>query len=166
MAIDFADEEFLAFVEFLQQYHVKYMLIGGMAMNYHGVVRSTQDMDIWLEPTNQNRDKFCEVLLKLGYQEDEIVDISNYDFSQPFVSSVWLNETLKVDCLTRVHYKLDFHVLQERALQWEIKKEVFIQVVNSNDLREMKVLSRRAKDLYDVARLDELAKIKRQNDIT
>ncbi len=47
------------------------MLIGGLAVNFHGIIRNTQDMDIWLAPTNENSDLFYKVLLDLGYTEEE-----------------------------------------------------------------------------------------------
>jgi hypothetical protein len=65
----------------MQRQKVKYMLIGGLAVNFHGYIRNTQDMDIWLAPTNQNRDLFYNVLLDLGYTDDEIVDYKNEDFT-------------------------------------------------------------------------------------
>ena len=60
------------------------MLIGGLAVNFHGVSRNTHDMDIWLAPTNQNRDQFYNVLLDLGYTEEEISDFKEEDFTTFF----------------------------------------------------------------------------------
>jgi len=31
------------------------MLIGGYAVNYYGYNRNTDDMDVWLAPTNENK---------------------------------------------------------------------------------------------------------------
>lgn len=64
MGFDIEDEFYVAFLTAMQKHKVRYMLIGGVAINFHGVNRSTQDMDIWLAPTNQNRDLFYNVLLE------------------------------------------------------------------------------------------------------
>ena len=38
------------------------MLIGGYAVIYYGYERTTGDMDIWLEPSNENKDKLIDAL--------------------------------------------------------------------------------------------------------
>ena len=55
------------------------MLIGGIAVNFHGYIRNTLDMDIWLAPTNENRDLFYNVLIDIGYTKEEISDYKNKD---------------------------------------------------------------------------------------
>lgn len=34
---------------------VNFLLVGGYAVIYHGYKRTTGDMDIWLEPSNDNK---------------------------------------------------------------------------------------------------------------
>ena len=62
MGFDIDDEFYQSFLISMQRHKVRYMLIVGIAINFHGVNRNTQDMDIWLAPTNQNRDLFYNVL--------------------------------------------------------------------------------------------------------
>ena len=83
MQIDIGDESFHSFVAAMQRHRVRYMLIGGMAVNFHGFVRNTQDMDIWLAPNNENRDLFYNVLIDLGYTAGELEDFKNEDFTVP-----------------------------------------------------------------------------------
>jgi hypothetical protein len=52
----------------LLKYKVDFMLIGGYAVIYHGYGRTTGDMDIWLKPDNENRDKLIPVLRYGFYQ--------------------------------------------------------------------------------------------------
>jgi hypothetical protein len=44
---------------------VDFLLIGGYAVIYHGYVRSTGDLDIWIRPTNENKEKFIKALTRL-----------------------------------------------------------------------------------------------------
>jgi len=46
MQFDVGDEFFLAFLTAMQKYQVRCMLIGGIAVNFHGYIRNTQDMGI------------------------------------------------------------------------------------------------------------------------
>jgi len=46
--------DLLSFLTLLNENHVEYMIIGGAAVNIHGFSRSTGDMDIWFNPTQEN----------------------------------------------------------------------------------------------------------------
>ncbi len=53
--MDILHPEFLLFLRCAQTNNLRYMLIGGYAVNYYGYNRNTDDMDIWLAPTNENK---------------------------------------------------------------------------------------------------------------
>jgi len=40
--------DFKEFLKLLKEYDVRYLLIGAYAVNYHGYIRATGDMDIWI----------------------------------------------------------------------------------------------------------------------
>jgi hypothetical protein len=40
--------DFREFLQFLNEESVEYLLIGGWAVGIHGVIRYTQDMDVWV----------------------------------------------------------------------------------------------------------------------
>ncbi len=75
MFLDIEDENILKFVEMMQHQQVRYMLIGGMAVNYYGVNRTTQDMDLWLAPTTENKHSFIITLQEMGYQKEKLEDL-------------------------------------------------------------------------------------------
>ncbi|MDB5004583.1 MAG: hypothetical protein JWQ34_2808 [Mucilaginibacter sp.] len=159
MSLDIADEFFLAFISALQRHEVRYMLIGGMAVNFHGVIRNTQDMDIWLAPTNNNRDRFYYVLLDLGYTEEEISDYKTEDFTTFFKCSIG-EQPHTIDCLTFVHHNIDFDQAEKCMITHDIGESIILNVVDYDFLRQMKILTHRPQDWADVARLDELNKKK------
>ena len=41
----------------LNQCNVRYMIVGGYATNYHGVIRSTIDLDLWVDIKENNLEK-------------------------------------------------------------------------------------------------------------
>ena len=49
--------EFKEFLKLLNEQSVRYLLIGGYAVGYHGYPRATNDMDIWIaiHPDNAKR---------------------------------------------------------------------------------------------------------------
>ena len=46
--------DFRDFLKSLNDHGVEYLLIGGHAVAYHGYVRPTQDMDVWIAATSSN----------------------------------------------------------------------------------------------------------------
>ena len=133
------------------------MLIGGVAVNFHGVNRSTQDMDIWLAPTNDNRDLFFKSLLDLNYTEDEISVLKHEDFTEVFKCTIGeMPDT--IDCLTIVHPNVDFNEAEKVMIKHDIGNGLILNVVDYDFLRKMKILTHRPQDWADVARLDEINK--------
>jgi Nucleotidyl transferase AbiEii toxin, Type IV TA system len=47
-------EGFLRLVRHLNREGVAYVLVGGAAMNVHGLVRATEDIDLFIQPTEDN----------------------------------------------------------------------------------------------------------------
>jgi hypothetical protein len=60
---------YLSIIHALNTHQVKYLLIGGHAVNYHGYIRATLDMDIWVETTEDNLRYLHKAFINLGYQE-------------------------------------------------------------------------------------------------
>ena len=46
--------DFLAFLKCLSEHRVKHLLIGGYAVAYHGYVRTTGDLDVFVECSTEN----------------------------------------------------------------------------------------------------------------
>jgi predicted nucleotidyltransferase len=49
-----------------QKQKVKYVLVGGIAINLLGLMRSTSDMDVLVEMTDDNLKKAVNILKKKG----------------------------------------------------------------------------------------------------
>ena len=47
-------QDFKEFLQLLNDKKVKYLLIGGYAVGYHGYPRATVDMDIWIAIEREN----------------------------------------------------------------------------------------------------------------
>ncbi len=157
MPVDIGDPFFLAFLTAMQRHNVRYMLIGGLAVTFHGHVRNTLDMDIWLAPTNQNRDRFFEALLDLEYTDEELSFYKNEDFTTYFKCTIG-EMPFTVDCLTIVHPNLNFDEAEKVMIKHDIGNGLLINVVDFDFLRRMKILTHREKDWQDVSELDKLRK--------
>ncbi|GAB2588728.1 DUF6036 family nucleotidyltransferase [Spirosoma areae] len=157
--MDVENSDFLNFVASAERHGVEYILIGGLALLFNGIVRFTQDADVWLQPTNENRDRFMNVLLDAGYDEDDLTLLRAADFTQPQI--IRISEG-PIDVLTQVHFRLNYDECRQRAKVWTSEGDHKAYFLHINDLRETKILARRPKDLYDVLRIDELLEEKRR----
>lgn len=58
--------DFLDFLELLNKHKVRFLLVGGYAVILHGYVRSTGDLDLWIDKTPDNYNKLKKVYLDFG----------------------------------------------------------------------------------------------------
>jgi hypothetical protein len=83
------------------------MLIGGFAVNYYGYNRNADDMDVWLVPTNKNRQSFINTLLCMNYSENEVAPLYNEDFTSYFIGNLGSGGA-RIDVLTIVNHAISF----------------------------------------------------------
>ena len=71
MVLQLADD-FKEFLKLLNAHQVRYLLIGGIAVAYHGYPRSTNDIDVWVEISDDNASKLVSVLEEFGFTLPEL----------------------------------------------------------------------------------------------
>lgn len=72
--MDIFDEEILLFWKTLQDNGVKYIMIGGYAVNMRGYQRYTGDLDIWIEDTAENRTNLRKGFAAYGMGDFPMLD--------------------------------------------------------------------------------------------
>lgn len=60
------NQDFQDFIEALNKAAVEYILVGGYAVILHGYIRSTADMDVWVNKTSTNYQKLKSAFLYFG----------------------------------------------------------------------------------------------------
>ena len=153
--MDILNNEFLLFLSCASKTNLKYLLVGGFAVNFHGYSRNTKDMDVWLQPTKENQNIFIKTILCMKYTEEEVALFYEEDFTQPFKATIGPYDS-SLDFLTFFHPALNFDEAFEKKETVEIEEDVFASFVSYDFLIDMKLKSKREKDLWDVARLDEI----------
>ncbi|MEO6637935.1 MAG: hypothetical protein ABIN25_06640 [Ginsengibacter sp.] len=97
--MDIFDTDLINFWKSLNQHDVKYIMIGGFAVNLHGFLRTTADVDLWLKNEIQNRKNIGKALKLFGYENisfEEALQQANiaqiYDTPVPFLH---INQLIK-----------------------------------------------------------------------
>lgn len=153
--MDILNHEFLLFLQCAARNNLRYLLIGGYAVNYYGYNRHTADMDVWLAPDNRNRDAFINTLLCMQYSENEVAPLKKEDFTAPFVGTIGSGDAM-LDVLTFVHRSVSFEEAERTKNIFEVQPGVVMNIVPYHILKEMKLRSHREKDMFDIARLEEI----------
>lgn len=153
--MDIENEEFLLFLKCAQQQGLRYLCIGGYAVNFYGYHRGTEDMDIWIAPTHENKSRFLQTLLCTGYSEEDIAAIKDEDFTTYFMCTLGTPPHV-IDVLTVIHNNLAFDEAERKTVVHVLQDGTEFKMVPYDFLKEIKLRSTRQKDLLDIARLEEL----------
>jgi hypothetical protein len=138
---------------------VDFMLIGGYAVIYHGYGRTTGDMDIWLKPDNENRDKLIPVLRSLGILAEDIDQLRAMDFTKVLAFHIG-EPPRRIDFLTKI-MGLTFQEANERKMFLPLG-DFQVPVLHIDDLIVNKLISGRAKDKADVEELQNIMRLKKK----
>lgn len=60
-------KDFGEFIGLLNKNNVEYLVVGGYAVAFHGHVRATKDIDIWVRATEENADRILTALREFGF---------------------------------------------------------------------------------------------------
>ena len=142
--------DFLEFLKLLEKHEVDFLLVGGYAVVLHGYIRSTGDMDLWIERTDANYQKLIKVYIDFSAPIFPKEQFSNPKFN------VWGIgvEPSKIEILTQVDGLLFNESFKKRKF---FKVDNFqIPYIDFDDLIKNKLASGRYKDLADIEQLRKL----------
>lgn len=140
---------------------VKYLVVGGYAVNYYGYRRTTGDIDLWIQPENGiNKNKIIQSLQNLNVEDSALQHLITLDFSTPIVFMDG-EEPFKIDFMTFVS-----GVNFDEA--WEQKQIVSLEgieipFIHFKHLVISKLSTDRTRDKIDVEELQKIQSLKNKN---
>jgi len=158
--MDMLDDELLRFWQGLNQSNVRYIMIGGFATRFHGFNRSTEDLDIWLDDTLENRKN-----LRIAFKNLSYGDIPSLETMQfvPGWTSFYIGQMIELDILTSMKGLEDttFDECLQKASIAELDG-ISIPFLHINQLILNKKAVSRPKDQIDVIELEKIKKIREE----
>lgn len=153
--MDLFEDEIVLFFKHLNNEGVSFILVGGLAVNYHGFNRSTGDIDIWIKDSKENRKKFIEALKHYGIDGADVYN------ELPFIagySELILDNGMRIDLMSDLQFfKQDnYNECYDLANVFDLTEEVKIKVIHINTLISEKEQSKRLKDTIDAEALKKL----------
>jgi hypothetical protein len=147
---------FLDVLRAFQQAQVEYVLVGGVAVNLHGIVRATEDIDFFVRLEPQNIERLKTALRSL-WSDPEIDQIRAEDFeTYPTLRYGPPGEDLVIDVLTSLGTAFRYEDLESEVLSFE---GVQVRVATPATLVRMKRNTLRPIDRADAAALARLFRL-------
>jgi len=134
---------------------IAYVIVGGIAVAAHGVVRATRDLDLVPEPDVANLELLAHALTDLGAEHPVEDSLTGSSLARPVSFKLATRHGI-VQVLNRMPAIPPYARLRAAAVMVELGDGTIATVCSLAHLREMKIASGRPRDLVDVAELDEL----------
>ncbi len=164
---------FEAIVTALRDAHVRYLVAGGIAVNAHGYVRLTYDVDLVIQLKPDNIRPAFKALADLGYRPT--VPVTAEQFADEAHRARWIREKgmqvlnfhsdlhrpFTVDVF--VSEPFDFEREYEAAMQGELAPGLTVRFVSIPALIAMKQVANRPRDLDDIEHLRVIMEEKRRD---
>ena len=100
------NEDFLDILEALLAAGATFLVVGAHAMTVYGVPRTTGDLDIWVEPNQENAERVWQALLTFGAPVAAL-GLSKTDFAKPDIVVQLGLPPRRIDIMTKIS-GLDF----------------------------------------------------------
>ncbi len=130
---------------------VEYVVVGGVALNLHGLVRATEDLDVFIRAAPDNVAALRRALRRV-WDDPEIDQITADDLcgDYPAVRYGPPDDSLPLDILTRLGELARYEDLEHEVIDFE---GVPIRVATPETLHWMKAGTVRPRDQADAAAL-------------
>jgi hypothetical protein len=138
---------------------LEYVLIGAAAMGFHGLVRTTEDLDLFIRATPENVEKLRTALRAAYKQDPNINEISSADLlgEYPAVRYVPPTGDLYFDVMTRLGEVASFETIDVEVKEVDGTQ---VRVATPAALYRLKKGTVRAQDHVDAAALRERFSLK------
>ena len=149
----------------LNEAGVKYIVVGGIAVNLHGIPRMTYDIDLLLDLEDVNIKKFLRLMKKWGFKPKVPVDIM--DFAEKEKREAWIkNKHMKAFCLVNPDWALsEIDVIVNTPVDYQTAfgkivsiplRNIAVPIISVDGLIKMKKNTGRKQDEADIKHLKGL----------
>lgn len=146
------EDEVVEFFRSAEKFRLRFLMVGGAAVNFHGYRRHSADVDLWIEPAPANFEKLARVLKAMGYGDVEFPD---QVLGAEQNISMKISPMQEIELITRFDPGCTFDEAWERSKVVEVSGFIIAKyhVLAYDDLIASKERSARPKDLLDILEL-------------
>ncbi len=146
-------DKILDLLRALARERVEYVLVGGVALNVHGVTRNTDDVDLFVRPTDENIERLRSAL-RAVWQDPAIDEITAEGLRGPYPTIRYgtPDEDIVVDVLARLGEAFQYDDLAVEVVDWE---GIPVRLATPRTLYNMKRGTMRPQDRADAYQLSK-----------
>jgi hypothetical protein len=153
-----SDELNLLVAQFIQAANknkVRMIMVGGGAVNFHGVQRHSADIDFWIDSSEENLNNLKNALSQTGFK---LKDFPQAVYEQKQNISIHISPVFKSELITHLNFGLSFDEAYRKSEISHLKNlpGCKFNVLSFDQLIESKLKAGRPKDYYDVLSLKEI----------
>lgn len=144
------NEDFRDLLSALAGADAKFLVVGAHALAFHGIPRTTGDLDVWIEPTAENARRVWRALAVFGAPLNEM-SVSESDFSTPEIVVQLGLPPYRIDIMTSIT-GLTFADAWKGRVNGHFM-DVAVPFLSRDDLIRNKLATGRSRDRQDVEAL-------------
>ncbi len=163
--------EYLELFKKLEQKQVRYLICGGLAVNIYGIPRMTADIDLLLDFTDENIEKFENSVKLLMYQSRLPLSIKSLVDKESRQKAIKDKNLIAYSYFNSRSSYMSLDVLIDVPIlfqnMWEKKEErsvegIKVNIVSVEHLIDLKKYANRKQDQDDIILLSKLLKNEKQ----
>ena len=144
-------QDFKELLRLFEKNEVKYLVVGGYAVNYYGYPRYTHDIDLWIWTTEKNAKKVKNSIIEFGFSSfNLIID----DLMAPERVIQLGHPPHRIDLLTSIDGVQFQKAFDDKNLV--TIDDLIIPFISLSDLISNKNASQRLQDLADAEQLEKI----------
>ncbi len=138
------------FISLLSDHGVRFLIVGAHAVAANGRPRATQDLDVWVQPTEDNARRLCAALVDFGFPA---LGSATAEFEAPERMATLGKPPLQIDIMTSID-GVQFDEAWTGRLTAQLGTHT-VGFLGRAELIKNKRASGRPKDLLDIELLTE-----------
>lgn len=162
-----------AIVKALNEAEVKYLIVGGLAVNAHGYERFTRDVDLVISLERENILRGLKALMAIGYAmripvtPEQFADVSLREEwrreKNMIVLQLWSDAHRRTPIDVFVYEPFDFEAEFAKAPRQPVLGSEMAPIVSLPTLLGLKIAAGRPQDLADIEKLRKVDTLRKQS---
>ena len=144
-------QDFKELLGLLEDNSVKYLIVGGYAVAFHGFPRLTKDIDFFFDNSKENVKKICDCLVSFGFPETDLQEDAFLASGNIITFGI---EPVRVDFINEIS-GVDFEEAWKNRVRGNYG-EVLVNFIGRVELIKNKTSTDRPKDRLDAEELGDV----------
>jgi len=141
-------DDFKGFLKSLNTNRVRYLVVGGYAVGFHGHPRATGDLDVWIEVSPENAERISRAVRDFGFDLPEVTAATFLKDDAIIRMGI---KPLQIEIMTHISGVVFKECFKNRKLL--VMDNINVNIIGLDDLIQNKKAAGRLQDSNDLEHL-------------